>query len=80
MQIFSMRRTPSNKTEVRRSKMNIEPILPSQATMKKIWISPAIQVLDINQALGATAGPLCDKHGSLSATQGNDSCTTNPKP
>jgi hypothetical protein len=46
---------------------------------KKVWSAPRIQILDINAAEGASAGPLCDKHGSLSATEGNDRCTP-PKP
>jgi len=47
--------------------------------VKKPWNAPRIQILDINAAEGATAGPLCDKHGSLSASTGNDRCTP-PKP
>jgi hypothetical protein len=46
---------------------------------KKIWTTPQIHVLDINAAAGATAGPLCDKHGSLSATMGNDHCDPSTK-
>jgi hypothetical protein len=41
---------------------------------KRIWITPQIHALNINAAAGATPGPLCDKHGSLSATEGNDHC------
>jgi hypothetical protein len=41
---------------------------------KKLWIAPQIHVLDMNAAEGAAVGPLCDKHGSLSSTSGNDRC------
>jgi hypothetical protein len=46
---------------------------------KKPWIAPRIHVLDMNAAEGSTAGPLCDKHGSLSATMGNDNCDPSTK-
>jgi hypothetical protein len=46
---------------------------------KKPWIAPRIHVLDMNAAEGAVAGPLCDKHGSLSATSGNDFCDPSTK-
>jgi hypothetical protein len=41
---------------------------------KKVWTTPQIHVLDINAAAGSETGPLCDKHGSLSATSHNDRC------
>ena len=41
---------------------------------KKVWSAPRIQILDINAAEGAAAGPLCDKFGSLSATSSHDYC------
>ncbi len=55
--------------------------LPNNRTgiAKKVWTTPHIQVLDINAAEGATAGPLCDKQGSLSATGGNDRCDPSTK-
>ncbi len=43
---------------------------------KQSWTAPVIQMLSIHAAEGANAGPLCDKHGSLSAQTGNDRCTT----
>lgn len=46
---------------------------------KKVWIAPHIQALNLNEAEGAVSGPLCDKHGSLSATQGNDHCDVSTK-
>jgi hypothetical protein len=46
---------------------------------RKSWTAPAIHVLDLHAAQGATAGPLCDKHGSLSGTLGNDRCNTATK-
>ena len=56
-------------------------VLPNMraGTAKKVWVTPCIQVLNINAAEGSQIGPLCDKHGSLSATTGNDRCTP-PKP
>jgi len=41
---------------------------------KKFWTTPNIHILEINTAEGATAGPLCDKFGSLSAGHGTDRC------
>jgi hypothetical protein len=46
---------------------------------KKVWTAPQIHVLDINEAEGANTGPMCDKHGSLSATSGNDRCDPSTK-
>jgi hypothetical protein len=46
---------------------------------KQVWIAPRIHVLSINAAEGAMAGPKCDKHGSLSATNGNDKCIGTPQ-
>jgi hypothetical protein len=46
---------------------------------KKVWLSPQIQILNINSAEGAEAGPLCDKFGSLSATHGHDKCDPSTK-
>jgi hypothetical protein len=46
---------------------------------KKVWTPPQIHVLDINEAEGADSGPFCDKHGSLSATPGNDRCNAATK-
>ena len=37
-------------------------------TQKKSWSAPAIQIIQLNVAEGAQAGPLCDKHGSLSSS------------
>ncbi len=34
---------------------------------KKDWSAPTLTVTAINSAEGAISGPLCDKHGSLSA-------------
>ena len=48
-------------------------------TAKKPWIAPRIHVLDMNAAEGAAAGPLCDKHGSLSAGTGMDHCDPSTK-
>jgi len=33
---------------------------------KVTWITPRVEVLSINAALGSNPGPLCDKFGSLS--------------
>ena len=41
---------------------------------KQAWTAPRIHILTINAAEGAQVGPKCDKHGSLSATAGNDKC------
>ncbi len=63
--------------------MTVEPTsLPTQQAgpTKMFWAAPTVQILDLYRAEGATAGPLCDKHGSLSATAGNDSCTGPTKP
>jgi hypothetical protein len=51
-------------------------VLPSNPAgiAKKFWTTPMMHVLDINAAQGADIGPLCDKHGSLSSTNGNDRC------
>jgi hypothetical protein len=46
---------------------------------KQVWIAPRIHVLSINAAEGAQAGSKCDKHGSLSATNGNDKCLPDQK-
>jgi hypothetical protein len=46
---------------------------------RQVWTAPRIQILDIRGAEGANTGPLCDKHGSLSATTGNDRCTSSEK-
>lgn len=35
-------------------------------TPKPVWTSPAITIIPLRAAAGAVAGPLCDKHGSLS--------------
>src|SRR5579871_5944728 len=42
-----------------------EPVRP-----KKTWSTPTLIVLSIRSAQGSTAGPLCDKHGSLSYGSG----------
>jgi hypothetical protein len=46
---------------------------------KRAWTAPRIHILTIDSAEGATIGPKCDKHGSLSATAGNDKCTSSEK-
>ena len=46
---------------------------------KQVWSAPRIHILTINSAEGAQVGPKCDKHGSLSATAGNDKCTASQK-
>ena len=40
--------------------------------IKKVspWITPVIQIEAISEAKGSQAGPLCDKHGSLSSASG----------
>lgn len=35
---------------------------------KELWTTPKIQIVELSQAQGAQAGPLCDKHGSLSSS------------
>jgi hypothetical protein len=47
--------------------------------VKQRWTAPAIAMLSIYAAEGANAGPRCDKHGSLSAQTGNDSCSPSMK-
>lgn len=37
----------------------------SSAT-RSVWTRPTITIIRLNEATGAVAGPLCDKHGSLS--------------
>jgi hypothetical protein len=37
-----------------------------QEPQKKAWTEPKLEVLHINVAEGANAGPKCDKHGSVS--------------
>jgi hypothetical protein len=40
---------------------------------KKPWVQPAIMILPLRGASGATLGPKCDKYGSLS--HGSPGCT-----
>ena len=37
---------------------------------KPVWTPVSIATIQLRAALGATAGPLCDKHGSLSRGTG----------
>jgi len=46
---------------------------------KRLWTVPVFHTIRLNLALGSKSGSLCDKFGSLSASQGNDRCTP-PKP
>ena len=36
------------------------------AGQKPSWSRPAMEIIRLNAAAGSKAGPLCDKHGSLS--------------
>jgi hypothetical protein len=37
---------------------------------KKMWTAPTLQVISINEAMGARTGPHCDRFGSLSIGTG----------
>jgi hypothetical protein len=66
----------------RRPVMTIEVnVLPYKRAgiAKQVWIAPCVHILTINAAEGAQTGPKCDKHGSLSATSGNDKCLPDQK-
>jgi hypothetical protein len=56
--------------------------LPSSESIKaakRLWASPSIHIIILTEAKGSISGPLCDKHGSLSATQDNDRCSASQK-
>ena len=48
---------------------NLVPGEISARVTKSVWTRATITVIELASAKGATAGPNCDKHGSLSRHQ-----------
>lgn len=70
--VYGQRRKVTLRKMIWRHPLAQRPIAPTASALssKKIWTSPAIRTVEMKAAQGLSAGPKCDKYGSLSHGSG----------